>query len=452
MRFIHQFQLVALVILALLPFASHAQNGYTQYRLPGLQQSQALNPAFSPDAKVHIGLPGFTGIDARVAHDGFAFADLVTIRPDDSLVIDIDNVIGKLGKANLVSIDSRFELLSFGIGGKKSYFSLAVSERIHARLGYPRDLPILAWEGNGQQLLGDRASFDDLMLNFLAFREYAFGYAYRFSDRLTGGMRVKYLQGHFNVNTRESLFGLHTDAITYDLTIDGGGTVNTSGINELVNDSVDINRFIFDNTNSGFGFDFGIDYQHTKRLALSASVLDLGAIRWRHDTRTYSAEPFSFTFQGVDVNQALVDSLDIFEEMLDSLEQFIVTKEDVGAYRTALNPRVFLSAQYQLTERLTAGGMLHTEFMRNRLLTTLAVSIDAKLGRWLAATVNYAYSSRSFANVGAGLSLRGGPLQLYVVVDNVVAAFAPHRVRQMQAAAGLNFTFGHRSEKPQSRI
>jgi hypothetical protein len=395
-----------------------------------------------------LGLPGLTGFDARVAHDGFAFADLVTIRPDDSLAIDIDNVISKLGKANLVSIDSRFELLSFGIGGKKSYFSLAISERMHTRLGYPRDLPILAWEGNGQQLLGDRASFDDLMLNFQAFREYAFGYAYRFSDRLAGGMRIKYMQGHFNIHTRESLFGLHTDAITYDLTIDGGGVVNTSGINELANDSIDFSRFIFNNDNSGFGFDIGIDYQHSKRLALSASVLDLGSIRWRHDTRTYSAEPFSFTFQGVDVEDALIDSLDVFEEMLDSLEQFIVTKEDVGAYRTGLNPRVFLSAQYQLTERLSAGGLLHTEFMRNRLLTTVAVSLDAALGRWLSATVNYAYSSRSFSNVGVGLSLRGGPVQFYVVVDNVVAAFAPHRVRQVQAAAGLNFTFGRRTEAP----
>ncbi len=448
MRFIQQFQMVAVVIIVLLPSASRAQNGYTQYRLPGVQQTQALNPAFSPDARVHLGLPGLTGFDARVAHDGFAFADLVTIRPDDSLAIDIDNVISKLGKANLVSIDSRFELLSFGIGGKKSYFSLAISERMHTRLGYPRDLPILAWEGNGQQLLGDRASFDDLMLNFQAFREYAFGYAYRFSDRLAGGMRIKYMQGHFNIHTRESLFGLHTDAITYDLTIDGGGVVNTSGINELANDSIDFSRFIFNNDNSGFGFDIGIDYQHSKRLALSASVLDLGSIRWRHDTRTYSAEPFSFTFQGVDVEDALIDSLDVFEEMLDSLEQFIVTKEDVGAYRTGLNPRVFLSAQYQLTERLSAGGLLHTEFMRNRLLTTVAVSLDAALGRWLSATVNYAYSSRSFSNVGVGLSLRGGPVQFYVVVDNVVAAFAPHRVRQVQAAAGLNFTFGRRTEAP----
>jgi hypothetical protein len=452
MKFTHQFQRVALVILALLPFASHAQNGYTQYRLPGLQQSQALNPAFSPDAKVHLGLPGLTGFDVRVAHDGFAFADVITIRPDDSLAFDIDNMISKLGKSNLLSFDSRFELLSFGIGGKKGFFSFAITERVHARFGYPRDLPILAWEGNGQQLLGDRASFDDLMFNFQAFREFAFGYTYRFSDRLAGGMRFKHMQGHFNVHTRESLFGLHTDAITYDLTIDGGGTVNTSGINELVNDSIDMNRFIFDNTNSGFGFDLGIDYQHTKRLALSASVLDLGSIRWRHDTRTYSAEPFSFTFQGVDINQALVDSLDVFEEMLDSLEQFVVTKEDVGAYRTPLNPKVFLSAQYALTQRLTVGGMLHTEFLRNRMLTTLAVSLDATLGRWLAATVNYAYSSRSFANVGLGLTLRGGPFQFYVVADNVVAAFAPHRVRQVQAAAGLNFTFGRRSEKPARTI
>lgn len=443
-----KFLLLSLVIIVASPSSSNAQNGYTQYRLPGLQQSQALNPAFAPDARFHLGLPGFTGYDVRAAHDGFALSDLVTVRPDDSLAFSIDNMIGKLGKANLLSFDSRFELLSVGFGGENNYFSLAISERIHGRLGYPRDLPILAWEGNGRQLLGERASFDDLSFDFMAFREFALGYSHRFSNRLNGGMRVKYFQGHLNVHTRESLFGLHTDAITYDLTIDGGGVVNTSGINALQSDSVDAREIFFNNENRGLGFDFGVDYQYSDRLALSASVLDLGAIRWRYDTRTYSAEPFSFTFQGVDMNDFLVDSLDVFEELVDSLEQYIVTKEEAGSYRTSLNPRVFLSAQYQLTKRLSAGGMVHTEFMRNRALTTVAVSIDAKLGRTLAATLNYAYSSRSFANVGVGLSVRGGPIQFYAVVDNVLAAFVPQHVRQVHAAVGLNFVFGRRLNQP----
>jgi hypothetical protein len=442
--------LILILSVALLSTISGtAQTGYTLYGLNGVHQASALNPAFAPNAKVQIGLPGLSGTDLRFAHNGFAISDLVVIRPDDSLALDVDGMLGKLQDRNLISVDHRTEVFSIGIGGERGYLSATISERMHLRFGYPRDLMVLAWEGNGGRLLGQRANLDEFALDFTAFREYALGYSFKFNDRLTGGMRLKFLQGHFNTYTRSARLGLFTDATTYDLSFDGGGEVNSSGIEELAANDFDVSeleldRLLFGMENRGMGIDLGVDWSPVERVRLSASLLDVGSITWRHNVRTYDAQDFIYTFSGVDVNQALVDSAEIFQNMLDSLETIIVTGERSENYRTPLNPRVFLTAGYDLSEKLRANVLFHGEVFKTSVLPTLAVSLDAQMGRWLAATVNWAYTQGSMNNVGLGLKLHGGPIQFYIVTDNVLTPFLPQHVRSAQIMFGLNLAIGRR--------
>ncbi len=436
------------VAALLLAVSANAQNGYTQYRLEGVHQSSALNPAFSPDAKVHIGLPALSGVDLRAAHDGFSLSDAIRIRPDDSLEVDVDGMIGALNGRNMVSVDARIELFSLGIGGDRGYFSFGITERMHLRMGYPRDLPVLAWEGNGKTLLGERASFDDFIADFTAFRQFSVGYSYRLTDRLTGGMRVSFLQGHFNTFTRTSRFGMHTDATTYNLTFDGEGEVNTSGFAALLdNEDPNFRELFFGPANRGFSADFGVNWDVNDRVQLSASLLDLGSIHWKRDTRSYAVDAFTYEFQGVDVNQALIDSLNTFDEVLDSLERIVTSREVEGSYRTPLNPRFFLSGSFKFNDKLSMGALLHGEVVRGRILPTAAVSFDARLSRLFSATVNYAYANRSWKNVGAGFQFHPGPVQFYLVVDNVLAPFIPDQVRGAQAMFGINIAVGRRDTK-----
>lgn len=438
---------LALLLLLLTGTAAHTQTGYSQYRLPGLLQSSALNPAFAPNAKVHIGLPGLTGTDIRLANNGFVISDVISIRPDDSLEVNIDGMIDALGERNLLSYDTRIDLLSFGFGGEKFFVSAAITERAHLRFGYPRDLMVLAWEGNGRSLLGERTSLDDFRMDFTAYREYVLGTSIVLSPNLTVGIRAKYLQGRLNAHTRTSRFGMHTDAQTFALSFDGEGEINTSGIQELSDsDEFDPTTLWSSRGNTGWGADIGADWRFSRKLSFSASVLDIGSITWKHNTRTYSAEPFAYEFIGLEVGEALTDSTDIFETLVDSLENLIETGEFTGNYRTPLNPRIFLSATYRLSERVGLGAMFHGELYRGTMVPTAVASFDVKINRWFGSTINWAYTNRSFNNLGVGFYLHGGPVQFYLITDNVLAPFIPQHASGIQATFGLNLAIGRRLE------
>lgn len=429
--------------------AAVGQNGYTQYRLPGIAQTSALNPAFAPNTQKLIGLPGLNGMDVRLAHNGFVLSDVITIRPDDSLVVNIDGMINALDDRNLISFDLRTDLLTLGFGGETFFLSAAITERAHFRFGYPRDLMVLAWEGNGQSLLGERASLDDFGLDFTAYREYAFGASVAVSPRLKIGVRGKYLQGRLNAFTRTSRFGMHTDAQTFALSFDGEGEINTSGIQELADSTeFDPANLWRSRGNNGWGLDLGADWRFSEKMSFSASVIDIGSILWKHNTRTYSAERFTYEFIGLNVNDALTDSTDIFETLLDSLENLVETGEFTGNYRTPLNPRIFLSASYHLSERISLGALFHGELYRGTMIPTAVASFDVKINRWFGSTVNWAYTNRRFNNLGVGFYLHGGPVQFYMVTDNLLAPFLPQHATGIQANFGLNLAIGRRFDTP----
>jgi hypothetical protein len=57
------------------------------------------------------------------------------------------------------------------------------------------------------------------------------------------------------------------------------------------------------------------------------------------------------------------------------------------------------------------------------------------------ATVNYSLYGRSAANVGFGLSVNGGPFQLYMVTDNALAYILPTQTKNFHLRFGVNLTF-----------
>jgi hypothetical protein len=57
----------------------------------------------------------------------------------------------------------------------------------------------------------------------------------------------------------------------------------------------------------------------------------------------------------------------------------------------------------------------------------------------------------TYNNIGLGLVLGGAPLQLYVVTDNVSAAFWGHKTSSVNLRFGLNIAFGCKHKKNQDK-
>ncbi|MEM9022181.1 MAG: DUF5723 family protein [Bacteroidota bacterium] len=338
-----------------------AQQGYTLYNMRYLPQATFLNPAFQPECKVHVGIPGVSGLYGRAGWSGFFWKDAVELDANDSLEYTIDNAISKLGSANYLDGSARVDALHFGFWlNERSYLSFNASSRFYSRLVLSDQVFQLLWEGNGGSLLGERIPSDHLSLDGTWYNEYAVHYSRQVNDKWTVGGRLKLLQGMANFWTKELDMELFTNEETFWLELDGDMQFNTSGLDSITNgEDDDLDNIDYNLKNLGVGIDLGAVYKVSEKLELSASILDLGFINWSNRVRNYEYNDVNLEFRGFDGFDELLDNTDAFadslestlEQLADSLRDQADPEENNDSYRTMLVGRFYFGGNYRLGEK-----------------------------------------------------------------------------------------------------
>jgi hypothetical protein len=446
-----KYKYIILVVILLFFNKIEAQKNFTLYGLNETAQAHYLNPAFKTKAKFYLSLP-IAYQSFGISNSGFKLNDLLQSRAsDDSLVLNPNNALNKMADLNFLTAEMHNELIAFGFKAKDNYFSFSLTNHLVSNFTYPSDLFRFAIEGNGKSLLGERASLDGLGFNLNSYIEYAFGYNRKVNSKLTIGGRLKLLSGIANVDTRKSKLGITTDATTFDLTIDGAAEVNTSGVKPFYETSTaTYNPFksILNFKNFGMAVDLGATYELNEKFAFNASVLDLGAIKWDTENANFVSNEVNFKFEGVDLNQYLNDSTYSFVDAIsDTLTKVFDGYENSKSYTSGLYTRFYLGSTYKVSKRFDIGATLYNEFIKKQYRAGLILSGNLKVNNWFAATINYSAYARSFANIGLGFSIKGGPIQWYVISDNILAFMAPQGAKNAHLSTGLNILIGPNKDK-----
>ncbi|MFH1320167.1 MAG: DUF5723 family protein [Bacteroidota bacterium] len=436
-----------------------SQQDLTLYNIHAIPQLRYTNPAFSPACKFHIGLPVISSIYLNLNHNGFVFADLVEKRAFDSIYINMDNVINKLEETNYLSAAAQVDLLSFGFKVKANYFFFNITEKVFIRFSYPKDLVKLFWKGNAV-FIGETADFSGIDINATHYREHGLGMSRDLNEKLTIGGKLKYLYGMENISSEISELSLYTAPNTYELTGKADLLINASGsfTDSLV--AFETGDLLYKNKNNGFAIDLGAAYKLNDKFSFSASLIDLGYIKWKTNVKNYTTEDASFTFKGVDLNTFIGSSeTDPFGTIIDSLKSAYEVQESSSEYKDGLTPRVYLGGAYKLNENNNIGLLLQGEIFRKSLYPSLTVSFNNQVGRWLSSSLSYSILNRSYNNIGLGLSLNLGFFQIYVVSDNLLYLFnlvrvnniiLPYKAKNVHLRTGINLTFG-RKEKDRDK-
>jgi hypothetical protein len=429
-----------------------AQKNFSLYNLKGTPQAFYVNPSFTPKSKLYLSMPiGFINLGA--SNSGFSFNELFVKRADDSLAINTEGVVEGLNKNNFFSIESQIEVLGFGFKLNDLYLNFSASNRFQFNINYPKDLLQLALEGNGKSFIGERASFDGLGVNLNSYMEYAVGASKEIGDKLNVGARVKFISGIANVNTKKTEIGLYTDPESFALTLDGEAEIQSANsLYYLDSTAILDQQNIINNSlkfaNKGLGFDFGATYKINDKISVNASVIDLGFISWKTNVSNYKTDKINFLFEGVDVNELINDSTadpaNRFEDTLTKIFNYEVNQE---SYSTSLNTKIYLGANYQLTKQLNAGALLFNEFIKGKYRAGFSLSMNASLKNWLSTTINYTIYNGSFSNIGFGLSLKGGPIQFFIMSDNVLSLIKPFDARNFHICGGLSINIGGKEKK-----
>jgi len=441
-----------LISSLLLPTLSSAQFDGTLYNMATIPQSKYTNPATNVNYRFYIGLPLVSSIYAGFHNNGFVINDLLKKRSDDSVYFDLNEAIASMKDINLLGTNLSIDWFSFGFRTEKNQFFFNMTEKMIFRMRYPKDLFVLAWEGNAG-FIDKTVDLSGAALRFSEYQEYGFGMARDINDNLVVGAKFKLLSGLVNASSTVSNLNLYTAPSTYELTGNSDIVIKTS----VPSDSINNIKQFFKLKNLGMAFDFGATYKLNEKFNFSASIIDLGYINWKTNPITYSNDVDNVTFRGNALNTFTdSNSTKPFETVFDSmLFSFENAEESYDSYKDGLSPRIYLGGNFKLNESNQFGLLFQGEYFKKAFYPTLTASYNYVLKKWIAASVSYSIMNGSYFNLGLGISLNLGPFQIYAVSDNFGALFnlakvnsapIPYKANTMHLHTGINLTFGEKEK------
>jgi hypothetical protein len=467
------------VILVVVAASSAAQNSQVLYFM-NLPQNHLINPALRPSNSVYIGLPVVSGINLNVNNNYVNFSDVIIKgQPKDSLIsflhpdYNVDKFLARIKDRNFLEPETMIQLLGVGFSiGRDSYVFLDINERIEGNMVLPGDLFRLALKGN-QEFVGKTIDFSSLRGDLKYYREFGLGFSRNFTDRLRIGIKGKLLFGIAGVSIDNRSLGItvnedYSHSLNADLTVNMSGPVNVymDSKNNIDSIAFDDNRFktsagrsdFFSGTkNIGLGLDIGATYDLSERIVLSASVTDLGFIRWKKDVTNLKANNH-FEFSGLNMLDVINKTKTIDEvgtDMLDSLKNAFVVSRSGTPFTTYLPFGFSFAGSYSVTKYFSVGLLSYSRIIGKQIREALTLSANLNIGNALSTSISYTAENHRYDNLGAGVAFRAGVLQFYMLSDRIPIVWnrikndnsnliIPANWNTFNLRLGMNVVFGNR--------
>ncbi|MBN1183316.1 MAG: hypothetical protein JXB49_13575 [Bacteroidales bacterium] len=452
----------------------HAQQSNTMYFMKGIPQAQMYNPAYQPKCNVFIGIPGVSNLGIDVANNSLNLNDVLRYSKDvdtsslltlNPLIGGPDEFLDNFGRKNYFSGLANIDVLSFGFRKDDKYFTFAYRIKASARFLYPTDFIRLPLEGIEH---GNEFDWSDFRADATAYQEFSFGISKQYDPYLSLGVSTKILFGLANASQRKTNIGFTLNPLSVPIHASFIQNMNIplaqiAFTNERI-DSIyfdensnpsDIIKHAF--SNMGLGFDFGLNYNFDERLAISASILDIGFIRWRSNPINIEQNA-DFVLLGAyfDAVGAKNDTTYFDERFLndfiDSLDNnLIIEQNSKNKYSTALPTKIYLGGTYMVNKNIQIGLLSRTEFFKKKMYQQLTFSTSFFPNTGFTPTFSYTMMNKSYFNLGFGASIKVGCVHLYFVSDNIPVVYAkevnegypvPYKTKSANFHFGLNLLFG----------
>jgi hypothetical protein len=298
------------------------------------------------------------------------------------------------------------------------------------------------------------------------YQELGLSFRYKINDKMAFGVRPKVLFGLANLHADKVSAEVTTNPTNYALAIRYDAAMRAAAVMPYTltfnrdqgfnfEYSTDINQItpnLFKNV--GFGLDLGFTYKPLPSLSIMMGVLDIGYIKWKTNTTEMSSvmydagrfyEDGAMVFAGLtkDDIQELANGGDL-SNLLDSLAYYFpLDIQPSGSYATAVPVRVVAQGDYKFGKFSTVSAAVQLRFASHYVQPSLTLAYDANFANTFDFCVAYTMQRKSFDNLGVGLGLNLGYLNLYVGTQNIIAAFSVKNVSQLTATAGVVFNWGH---------
>ncbi len=477
-----------LIVLLAVTFADvSGQNSQTMYFM-NLPQNHFMNPALRPSNSIYIGLPALSGINLNINNNFVNFSDVILKgQPEDSVIsflnprFNVDKFISKINDRNSFEPEAMIQILGLGFSvGDDNYVFFDINDRFDGNIVLPGDLFRLVLKG-GEGLVGSKMDLSALKGDVKYYREFGAGISRNITDRLRIGIKVKLLFGiaDVTIDTRSLGVAVNSDnsyTLNTNLTVDMSLPLNVytdsnhnldslSFDNDRFKTSSGIRNFVSGSKNVGTGMDLGATYQVNDRIVVSASVTDLGFIRWKKDITSLKADN-RIKFSGLNISDVVNKTITIDElgqDMLDSLKNAFVVSNTKAPFTTYLPFGISFGGSYSVTSKFSVGLLSYSRVIGKQIREALTLSANINLGSALSASLSYTAENHKYDNLGAGLAFRAGVTQFYLVSDRIPVVWnrikndksnivLPANWNTFNLRLGMNLVFGNgvkeKNDKP----
>ncbi|AEM69744.1 hypothetical protein Murru_0694 [Allomuricauda ruestringensis DSM 13258] len=460
---------IALKLILIALFCSTtvlAQNKELLYDFYEIPQSLMVNPGVKTSQKWHAGIPVISGLSVQGATSGVTVNDLFANDGVDFTTKVQERLLDVMRDKDDFSTTSQIEGITVGFRGKNrpdDYYSFGMYGEMDIISYWPKDLAILAFEGNGGNNIGRSFDLGDLNLRGEMINVFHFGINRKVSTVLTLGARAKIYSSIFqfqSINNSGSFTTRQGQNNVYESTINADMELQTAGIKEFYDiieedtgttqkdlASVFTERVLLGG-NLGLGFDFGFSYNLNPQTTITGSVLDIGFINNSKDVWNYTFSGSTTTdgisvFLPEDINNV---NNDLWQELIDEIDGALPHGENQSSYISLRPIKVYGSVRHDFGEggerplfencgcAVNGGGGSNRDYYRNSVggqlfmmkrprgvQAALTGFYQRRFGRTASLKATYTVDKYSFTNIGLGANLQLGPVNFYVLADNLLS-------------------------------
>lgn len=398
-----------------------------------LPQNISYNPAFIPNVKFYLGLPGIGGISANAYNSGFNYDGIKGFTDNyGNSGYNPDEFVKSIGDNNRFTAETKENIFSMGFKLKeKGYFSFGLTMNSLVSLKTGSGIAYFLADKDKISHADFPIRVDDV--DFLAnnYLTMSFTYSRKLNEQLTigispninfniAGIKAKGVSYIINLKNPQSSKREYDETFFGDLVLGlpveinpvaiAGGKLDSDQnfLRDNWGDDVSISDLL---KNKSLSLNLGATYS-LEQWVFSASILNIGASSWKNN---------GYRFIG---------------------DNEITLVSEVPKIKIGIPTKIYIAANRQFTPKWNYGLVLNNTFYYSGSNASATLSLNGGVGRMLSTSFSYT-AGYKFNNIGWGIRLRFFPgTDLYFVTDNITQLLNYKSAYRVSAAFGINLAFG----------
>lgn len=466
---LYRYLLVPVILMMGCIAAFGQQNNLrTAYFLDGYAYNYKLNPALAPE-RGFFAMPVIGNLGLGV-ESNLALSTMLYPTSDGKLMTFLDDRVSaetfekSIRERNNLNLNTNLSLLSFGFRTGRAYHTVDLSVKANVGANIPGDL--FSFLKTGTEYGATSWDFSNIGARASAYAELAYGYSRSIGDFMRVGGRLKFLMGYARADVAIDKLSLTMSEEQWAVQSHGQAMVSGPVTFGTVpgTSQIDFEQITLPDTPEGFlsplttdrsmgaAIDLGVSIDFLEYFTASASVIDLGGIKWNNTTEAVTPES-SWFYDGMGDMSITEDNTlgDQFENMGDEFTEMIeLNKVSEGGKKSAgLGATVHAGIEVRMPfyERLAFGLLGTHRFNGAYSWTEARVSANLALLKFFSLAASYAYSNYG-SSLGGVVNIHLPGFNLYAGVDSyspmldVTPQYVPIGNLNTNLVFGLNFSFG----------